>query len=75
MNKSLNIPDLIKDGTIQYGMQSFDQSLMNWYTKKIISYETAVFYATTPTEFALRVQGVAGSSDTSWDAFQQDANA
>jgi twitching motility protein PilT len=75
MNKSLNIPDLIKDGTIQYGMQSFDQSLMNWFTKKIISYETAVFYATTPTEFALRVQGVAGSSDTSWDAFQQDANA
>ncbi|HWZ59163.1 MAG TPA: type IV pilus twitching motility protein PilT [Gemmatimonadaceae bacterium] len=75
MTKSLNIPDLIKDGTIQYGMQSFDQSLMNWFTKKIISYETAVFYATTPTEFALRVQGVAGSSDTSWDAFQQDANA
>ena len=75
MNKSLNIPDLIKEGTIQYGMQSFDQSLMNWYTKGIISYETAVFYATTPSEFALRVQGVASSSDTSWDAFQQDANA
>jgi twitching motility protein PilT len=74
MEKSLNIPDLIKDGTIQYGMQTFDQSLMNWYLKKIISYETAVFYATTPSEFALRVQGVAASSDTSWDAFQQDAN-
>jgi twitching motility protein PilT len=75
MNKSLNIPDLIKEGTIQYGMQSFDQSLMNWYSKGIISYETAVFYATTPSEFALRVQGVASSSDTSWDAFQQDANS
>src|SRR5712691_2116299 len=33
MSKSLNIPELIRDGTIQYGMQSFDQSLMNWYTK------------------------------------------
>src|ERR1700722_2196932 len=75
MTRSLNIPELIKEGTVQYGMQSFDQSLMNWYTKKIISYETAVFYATTPSEFALRVQGVAASSDTSWDAFQQDANA
>jgi twitching motility protein PilT len=75
MNKSLNIPDLIKEGTIQYGMQSFDQSIMHWYTKGIISYETAVFYATTPSEFALRVQGVAGSSDTSWDAFQSDANS
>src|SRR5438128_117724 len=26
MEKSLNIPDLIKEGTAQYGMQSFDQS-------------------------------------------------
>ena len=26
--KTLNIPDLIKEGTVQYGMQSFDQSLM-----------------------------------------------
>jgi len=30
MSKSLNIPDLNKDGTVQYGMQSFDQSLMSW---------------------------------------------
>ena len=31
MTKTLNIPDLIAEGTVQYGMQSFDQSLMNWY--------------------------------------------
>ncbi|HEX5829948.1 MAG TPA: type IV pilus twitching motility protein PilT [Gemmatimonadaceae bacterium] len=70
MNKALNIPDLIKEGTVQYGMQSFDQSLMHWYSKGVISYENAVFYATNPSEFALRVQGVAGASDTSWDDFQ-----
>ena len=57
MNATLNIPDLIKEGTVQYGMQSFDQSLMGWYTKGIISYESAVFFATSPGEFALRVQG------------------
>ena len=74
MHKSLNIPDLIRDGTVQYGMQSFDQSLMQWYTKGVISYESAVFYATNPSEFALRVQGVAGTSDTSWEGFQTDAN-
>src|SRR5512132_4176213 len=72
MSKALNIPDLIKEGTVQYGMQSFDQSLMAWYTKGLISYESAVFYATNPSEFALRVQGVAGSSDTSWEPFQQE---
>src|SRR3984885_3750426 len=72
MTQSLDIPDLIKEGTIQYGMQSFDQSLMSWYTKGVISYENALFFSTTPSEFALRVQGVAGSGDTSWDAFQAD---
>ena len=72
MQKSLNIPDLIREGTVQYGMQSFDQSLMNWYSKGVISYESALFYATSPSEFALRVQGIAGASDTTFDNFQQD---
>ncbi len=75
MTSSLNIPDLIKEGTVQYGMQSFDQSLMGWYSQGIISYESAMFYASNPSEFALRVQGVAGSSDTSWEGFQQDSTA
>ena len=72
MTKALNIPDLIKEGTVQYGMQSFDQSLMAWYSQGVISYESAVFYATNPSEFALRVQGVAASSDTSWSGFERD---
>ncbi|HKY97514.1 MAG TPA: type IV pilus twitching motility protein PilT [Gemmatimonadaceae bacterium] len=72
MTKSLNIPELIADGTVQYGMQSFDQSLMNWYKKGVISYENALYYATNPSEFALRIQGVAGASETSWDNIQQD---
>src|SRR5687767_14179711 len=71
MTKSLNIPDLIKEGTVQYGMQSFDQSLMYWYSKGVISYENAIFAATNPSEFALRVQGVAGSSDNSWSGFEE----
>jgi twitching motility protein PilT len=70
MDKTLNIPDLIREGTVQYGMQSFDQSLMGWYSQGIISYESAVFFATSPSEFALRVQGVAGTSDNSWSGFE-----
>ena len=61
--KSLNIPQLIKDGTVQYGMQSFDQSLMDWYQQDVISYEGALFYSTNPSEFALRVSGIEGTSD------------
>lgn len=75
MSKSLNIPELIAEGTVQYGMQSFDQSLMNWYKKGVISYENALYYATNPSEFALRIQGVAGASDTRWDNISQDVTA
>jgi twitching motility protein PilT len=75
MNKTLNIPDLIKEGTVQYGMQTFDQALMAYYSQGIISYDSAVFYATSPSEFALRAQGVAGTSDTSWSGFETDSTA
>jgi twitching motility protein PilT len=61
--KALNIPELIREGTIQYGMQSFDQSLMNWYRQGKISYENALFYSSNPSEFALRVSGIEGTSD------------
>ena len=72
MTKSLNIPELIAEGTIQYGMQSFDQSLMNWYQKGVISYENAVYHATNPSEFALRVQGIASASDSKWENLNQE---
>jgi twitching motility protein PilT len=70
--KTKYLKEAIKAGTSQYGMQSFDQSLMNWYSKGVIAYESALFYATNPSEFALKVQGVAGASDTSWDNLKQD---
>ena len=71
MTKSLNIPQLIKEGAVAYGMQSFDQSLMNWYHKGVISYDDALFAASNPAEFSLKAQGIAGSSDTSWDTVKQ----
>lgn len=61
--RALNIPELIREGTVQYGMQSFDQSLMNWLRRGVISYENALFYSTNPSEFALRVSGIEGTSD------------
>src|ERR1700675_1404045 len=73
MSKSMNIPQLIREGAVPYGMQSFDQSLMNWYQKGVISYDDALFAATNPAEFSLRLQGIAGSSDTSWDTVKQEA--
>jgi twitching motility protein PilT len=63
IEKALNIPDLIAEGTVSYGMQSFDQSLMKWYKDGVISYESALFYASNPSEFALRASGIDAASD------------
>ena len=63
IEKALNIPDLIAEGTVSYGMQSFDQSLMQWFKDGTVSYESALFYATNPSEFALRASGVNSASD------------
>ncbi len=71
--KALNIPELIREGTIQYGMQSFDQSLMNWLRRGVISYENALFYSTNPSEFALRVSGIEGTSDRTFSDEMQES--
>jgi twitching motility protein PilT len=73
LSATLNIPDLIREGSVAYGMQSFDQSLMAWHRRGVISYENALFYATNPAELALRVQGVAGASAGDWDGVQAPA--
>jgi twitching motility protein PilT len=61
------LADLIAEGQTQYGMQTFDQSLMALYRDGKISYDWAMYYATNPSEFALRVSGVAPASDPGWD--------
>ena len=66
-DESQSIPDLIAEGQVQYGMQTFDQSLLELYSRGWISYEWAVHYASNPSEFALRVSGVQpGEQEMDW---------
>jgi len=65
------IRSAIQEGVAQYGMQSFDQSLMRLYREGLITLEDAMQNSTTPTEFELRIKGIHASSDTSWDPFEQ----
>ncbi len=60
------LPDLIAEGGTQYGMQTFDQSLMSLHSRGLITMEDAMHNATNPGEFALRVSGVESASDLSW---------
>ncbi len=60
------IPDLIAEGRTQYGMQTFDQSLMDLYQRGLISLDAATHHATNPGEFALRASGVEAATDMDW---------
>jgi twitching motility protein PilT len=72
IEKALHIPDLIAQGAVSYGMQTFDQSLMRWFKDGLISYESALFYSTNPNEFALRVSGVDSASDRKFTEISGD---
>jgi twitching motility protein PilT len=53
----------IAQGTSQYGMQSFDQSIYFLYEQKLITKDEALRWASNPDEFKLRLQGIATTSD------------
>ncbi|HVP65185.1 MAG TPA: type IV pilus twitching motility protein PilT [candidate division Zixibacteria bacterium] len=61
--KTRNIKDLLAQGTSQYGMQTFDQSLYDLLQRGLISYETALENASNPDDFKLRVQGISATAD------------
>jgi twitching motility protein PilT len=60
------ILELIEQGTVQYGMQSFDQSIMRLYRSGLISYEEALAQSSNPDDFDLRVKGITSASDRGW---------
>ena len=57
--KIKEMSDLIKKGTLAEGMLSFDQCLFNIYKSGEIDAETALFYATSPTDLKLKLEGFA----------------
>ena len=61
------IPGAIAQGTSQYGMQSFDQSIFSLFEQKLISYEEAVRWASNVDEFNLKVQGIATTAEMTLD--------
>jgi twitching motility protein PilT len=56
-------------------MQTFDQSLMGLLKQNLITYEESLRQATNPDDFALRVSGVSGTSDSKWDSFEKPEDA
>ena len=61
------IRNSIAQGTSQYGMQTFDQSIFQLFSQKLITYEEALRWVTNVDEFKLKVQGIHSTSDAARD--------
>jgi len=61
------IQGAIAQGTSQYGMQTFDQSIFGHYSQGLITLDEAFRWASNVDEFKLRVQGIATTADASRD--------
>jgi len=70
-DKTRMIRDAIAAGTSQYGMQTFDQSIFDLYSRNLITLEEAIMRASNPDDFRLRVQGVRSSADTAREEMER----
>jgi len=66
-DKTHLIHGAIAQGTSQYGMQTFDQSIFGLYQSGLVSYEEALRWASNVDEFKLKVQGISTMSEVSRD--------
>jgi twitching motility protein PilT len=65
------ITGAIGSGTSQYGMQTFDQSILGLFEEGLISYDEALRWASNVDEFKLKVQGISTTSELSRDQMAQ----
>jgi twitching motility protein PilT len=66
-DKTSQIPSVIAAGHSQYGMQTFDQSLLSLYRDELITYEVARDAATNPDDFDLKVKGIFSTGEMTWE--------
>ena len=62
--KTIRIPEYIESGRSQYGMQSFDQALLELFQQDLITYEEALMHCTRPADFALKVKGIQSTEES-----------
>ncbi|NCO68023.1 MAG: type IV pili twitching motility protein PilT [Nitrospirae bacterium CG_4_10_14_0_8_um_filter_41_23] len=66
-DKTRLIPDVLAQGIMYYGMQTFDHSLFSLFKSGLITYEEAIRGATNPDDFALKVKGIQSTSDLTFE--------
>ena len=71
--KTQQIRGAIAQGTSQYGMQTFDQSIFSLYEQGLVDKDEALRWASSPDEFKLRLQGVTSTADQARDEMARAA--
>ena len=67
--RTREIREAIARGYKTYGMQTFDQSLMQLWRQGLITYDEAVAESSNAADFALEARGVSSTSDSRWSEF------
>jgi twitching motility protein PilT len=70
-DKTRLIRDALAAGTSQYGMQTFDQSIFDLYSRNLITMEEALIRASNPDEFKLRIQGIRSAADSAREEMER----
>jgi twitching motility protein PilT len=70
--KTSMIRDAIAAGVSQYGMQTFDQSLLRLYRDSHITLDTAMRFASNVDEFKLKIQGIESTSEGARDQMERE---
>jgi twitching motility protein PilT len=65
-DKTPLIHSAVAEGVTQYGMQTFDQSVMQLLRDDLISEEEALKNCNNPNELALKLKGISATSDRLW---------
>src|SRR5262249_2612350 len=64
--KLLLIHSAVAEGVTQYGMQTFDQSVMGLLKDGTITEEEAIRNCNNPNELSLKLKGISATSDRMW---------
>ncbi len=72
-DKTRKLEEVIAAGGSEYGMQTFDQSLMSLYQRGLVTYEEALRWSSNPNDFALKVRGIESAGDQPWSAERKES--
>ncbi len=67
------IHSAVAEGVTQYGMQTFDQSVLTLLRENIITEEEALRNCNNPNELSLKLKGISATSDRMWQAVDADS--